>query len=194
MEQILRIKRNSQSIEDSEAFNNIGVPLDFEIIFETYYARVYNYNYYRTHNKAVAEDLTSLVFEKIMLKIDSYAKQKAKFEVWLFTIARNTLNDYFRRQKRFIWDSLDNVFEMVAKEDGPEETLLKAEQNRELMKQVALLKDKERAIIAYKFGAGLKNKEIAEIMHINEKHLSVMICRILKKLKCKMEEEHNDER
>nr|WP_242954049.1 hypothetical protein [Clostridium puniceum] len=33
------------------------------------------------------------------MKFNNYKNQKAKFEVWRFTIARNTINDYFTKQK-----------------------------------------------------------------------------------------------
>lgn len=67
--------------------------LDLTYIFETYYKRIYNYIYYRVNSNEEAEDLTSQVFEKVMLKIDTYSKDKANFEVWLFAIARNVIND-----------------------------------------------------------------------------------------------------
>lgn len=72
---------------------------DFIYIFETYYKRIYNYIYYRINSHHSAEDLTSQIFEKVMIKIDTYNKEKAPFEVWLFGIAKNVVNDYFREQK-----------------------------------------------------------------------------------------------
>ena len=161
--------------------------LDFNYIFETYYKRIYNYNYYRLHNQEIAEDLTSQVFEKVMIKLESYSKDKAKFEVWLFTIARNILNDYLRRQKKFIWTPLDDVFETITKDSLQEESILQQEQNTLLLEAVRTLNEKERTMIAYKFGADLKNKEIATLMNMNERHVGVMLHRTLKKLKIAME-------
>ena len=163
--------------------------LDFTYIFEAYYKRIYNYYYYRVQNKQIAEDLTSQLFEKAMTKISTYESCKGNFDVWLFVIARNILNDYFRRQKKYPWSSLDSVLEMVSEESNLEEMIFHAEETKVLLDMIKTLKEKERNIIAYKFGADLKNKEIAELLGIGEKNVSVILYRTLKKLKLKIEGE-----
>lgn len=163
--------------------------LDFTYIFESYYKRIYNYYYYRIQNQYIAEDLTSQLFEKVITKISGYEKHKGNFEVWLFAIARNVLNDYFRGQKKHLWSSLDSVLEMISEESGPEQKVFEAEETKVLLEMINQLKEKERNIIAYKFGADLKNKEIAELLGISEKNVSVILCRTLKKLKLRLEGE-----
>lgn len=162
---------------------------DFTYIFESYYKRIYNYYYYRVQNQYLSEDLTSQLFEKVMTQISSYESRKGNFEVWLFTIARNVLNDYFRSQKKYPWTSLDSVLEMIAEEANPEQVICQAEETKMLLRMIKTLKEKERNIIAYKFGADLKNKEIAKLLGISEKNVSVILCRTLKKLKLKLEGE-----
>lgn len=166
--------------------------LDFTYIFEAYYKRVYNYNYYRTHNQDVSEDLTSQTFEKVFTRLQTYTADKGKFEVWLFTIVRNTMNDYYRRRKKYPWEPLEHVFETISKEKGPEHIILEMEQQTEILKAIKKLNERERNIIAYKYGGNLSNKEIGILMNLNEKHVSVILCRTLKKLKTRLEEE-NDE-
>ena len=163
--------------------------LDFTYIFETYYKRIYNYYYYRVQNQQIAEDLASQLFEKAMTKISSYESSKGNFEVWLFAIARNILNDYFRSQKKYPWSSLDSVLEMISEESNLEQMIFQAEETKVLLDMIKTLKEKERNIIAYKFGADLKNKEIAELLGIGEKNVSVILYRTLKKLKLKLEGE-----
>lgn len=166
--------------------------IDLTYIFNAYYKRVYNYNYYRTHNQVVSEDLTSITFEKVLSNIQSYKPEKAEFEVWLFTIARNVLNDYFRTQKKYPWDSIEKVFETVSSEESLEHHMILNEEKDYLLQSVKKLKDTERALIAYKYGAGLKNKEIAMIMGMKEKTVSVILYRALQKLKAKLEVEMYD--
>lgn len=163
--------------------------LDFTYVFEAYYKRVYNYYYYRVQSQHVAEDLTSQLFEKAMLKITTYKEEKGKFEVWLFAISRNVMNDYFRNQKRYPWSALQDVIESISKDLSPEQMVFQAEETKVLLEILKTLKEKERNIIAYKFGANLKNKEIAELLDISEKNVGVILCRTLKKLKIKLEEE-----
>lgn len=159
----------------------------FTHIFNLYYKRVYNYTYYRVNNREHAEDLTSIIFEKVLSKIWTYSKSKANFEVWLFTIAKNTINDFFRKQKRRKIVSLDSIFNMVSKEKGPEDIVVNKEVNNELGEALGTLSIEERNILAYKFGADLKNKEIAQILNISESNVGVKLHRIMKKLKSNLE-------
>ncbi|AAK79476.1 RNA polymerase sigma-70 factor (ECF subfamily) [Clostridium acetobutylicum] len=161
----------------------------FSYIFETYSKRVYNYIYYRVNCQYTAEDLMSKIFEKVMLKIDSYSEKKSSFEVWLFTIARNVLNDYFRGLKRHTLFSLDVFKELLSNEPNPEEAILKEEANYKLLKALKILSKKERHIIALKFGANLKNKEISELLGIKSNNVGIILFRTIKKLKSQMERE-----
>lgn len=168
------------------------VTIDLTYIFNTYYKRVYNYNYYRTHNQAVAEDLTSITFEKVLSHIQSYKPEKAEFEVWLFTIARNVINDYFRKQKKYPWDSDEMVFETISNGESLDNYVIANEEKTYLVEAIKKLKDRERTLVAYKYGAGLMNKEIANIMGMKEKTISVILYRTLQKLKRELEVEMYD--
>lgn len=161
----------------------------FTYIFENYSQRVYNYIYYRVNSHYTAEDLMSTVFEKIMLKIDSYSEKKASFEVWLFAIARNVLNDHFRSLKRHTFFSLDIIRDLISKQPGPEEKVIANEANNKLLNCLKSLSEEERHIIALKFGANLKNVEIAEVLGTSSNNVGVMLFRIIKKLKILMEKE-----
>jgi RNA polymerase sigma-70 factor (ECF subfamily) len=162
---------------------------EFTEIFELYYKRLYNYAYYRVNSQAVAEDLTSQVFEKIMLNIKTYCIEKSKFEVWMFTISRNVINDYFRKQKRHKIISIDSIIDLISGDKGPEDLIINEERNNKLINALNILDAKERNIIAYKFGADLKNVEIAKILKISESNVGVKLHRIMKKLKNEMEKE-----
>ncbi|WP_026895346.1 sigma-70 family RNA polymerase sigma factor [Clostridiisalibacter paucivorans] len=162
---------------------------EFTYIFQTYYKRVYNYIYYRVNNHYTAEDLTSSVFEKVMSKIDTYCKGESPFEVWLFAIARNVIRDYFRKFKKRKIFSMDKIKELISKEKTPEEKILTAETNDRLLKLLDILNERERNIIAFKFGANLKNREIAELLDISESNVGVILYRSMKKLKKEMERE-----
>lgn len=174
-------------LDKKEAKEDLYEEKDFTYIFETYYKRVYNYIYYRVNCHYTAEDLTSQVFEKIMLKIDTYSKAKSPFEVWLFAIARNTINDYFRRSKKYKFLSIDSIKELVTKKKTPEDIVEKSETNDELLKALKTLDAREQNIIALKFGAELKNVEIAEILGLTEGNIGVILYRTMKKLKRELE-------
>lgn len=160
---------------------------DFTYIFETYYKRVYNYVYYRINAYHTAEDLTSQVFEKAMVKINTYCEEKAQFEVWLFAIARNVINDYFRDLKKCKLFSIDKIKDLISHKEAPESIIEVQETNDELLKALKFLDERERNIVALKFGANLKNVEIAEVLDITESNVGVILYRTMKKLKRKLE-------
>ena len=74
------------------------LPSDFERMYEDYF-KVYNFIFYRLLHKQDTEDLVSEVFLKVARNIFSFNAQKASFNTWIFTIARNTLTDYFAGAK-----------------------------------------------------------------------------------------------
>lgn len=174
-------------LNEKEAEEDIGKDIGY--IFESYYKRVYNYVHYRVNSQYVTEDLTSQVFEKIILKIRTYSETKSPFEVWVFAIARNVVNDYFRSLKKRRLFSLDTVKAFVSKEKTPEERIVIAETNNQLSKALKILNTRERNIVALKFGANLKNKQIGEILDVTESNVGVIIYRTMKKLKKEIERE-----
>ncbi|CAH1216467.1 ECF RNA polymerase sigma factor SigD [Paenibacillus auburnensis] len=155
----------------------------FTTIFENYYSRIFNYTAYRVSCRYTAEDLTSQVFEKMLSKLHSYSPEKAPFEVWLFAIARNVVNDYYRSLKRTRFFPLEAVRELVSGRQAPEEHLLEGERSGRLNLALDILTAKERNIVALKFGADLKNKEIARLTGMSESNVGVILYRSMKKLK-----------
>ena len=72
---------------------------DWEKIYETYSGKVMGYIAARVQRRADAEDLCADVFEKAYKKIDAYDEKKASMSTWIFTITRNTVIDYFRKNR-----------------------------------------------------------------------------------------------
>lgn len=161
----------------------------FTEVFNLYYKRIFNYTYYRVNSKTNAEDITSQIFQKVMTKINTFNNDKAKFEIWIFAIAKNAINDYFRKMKIRKLVPLDSIFNMADKKKGPEEVIISRDTNIRLIKALDILNKDERNIIAYKFGAELKNTEIAELLGMSQSNVGVKLCRIMKKLKKELEKE-----
>lgn len=172
---------------DENIFETLSEDEKLTQIFRTYYKRVYNYIYYRVNSHYLAEDLTSQLFEKVMIKLSTYSKEKAPFEVWVFAIARNVVNDYFRSLKSHKLFSLETIMDLISKDKTPENIIVTAEDNAVLYKALNVLDRRERNIVALKFGANLKNKEIAQVLDITESNVGVILYRTMKKLKKEIE-------
>ncbi|WP_081390634.1 sigma-70 family RNA polymerase sigma factor [Paenibacillus odorifer] len=173
VERYMNTERSREAIMSKEEFTRM---------YDTYYQRVYKYISYRINNHHVSEDICSQVFETVMCKYYSFSQEKSNFEVWLFAIVRNAVTDYFRAQKKRSYTSLDSLLELIFPKPSPEELAIREDNNQALFKALSKLREKERNIIAMKYGAGLKNSEIAQIMGVSESNIGVVVYRSLKKL------------
>ncbi len=155
-------------------------------IFEKYYDRIYRFFLYRTNNVYLSEELSSMVFEKIIINIDSYDKSSS-IEPWIFTISRNCLYDYFKSRKNKTFLDIDDFDNILVSKSDVENHMLSCEDNQALLKALNKLNPIEQNIVSYKFGAELKNKEIAQILKLSETNVGTILYRSIKKLKTIME-------
>jgi len=159
-----------------------------ESIYLQYYKNVYNYIGFRINNHFDAEELTSLVFEKVIIKWESY-NPSFPMEAWLIGIAKNTVTDYLRSQKRKYFVSLDSIITLISPNRQPEDVVVINEENEALMVAMAKLKKQERQILSMKFATDLKYHEIANLLGISDSNVRVIAHRALKKLRKFIEEE-----
>ncbi|MGL4343848.1 MAG: RNA polymerase sigma factor [Cellulosilyticaceae bacterium] len=155
----------------------------FTQLYETYYKRVFKYICYRIDDRHMAEELCSQVFERMIIKYGGFSGNESSLDSWVFTIARNTLTDYYRRDKQRFHFSLDCIMNMVSSKPSPDDIVLMEENNTYLFQALGKLGDRERSVVSLKYGAGLRNTEIAELMGLSESNVSVILCCSLKKLK-----------
>ncbi len=101
----------------------------------------------------------------------------------LFAIARNTLKDYWRQQQRRRWLSLDAIRHRVSVKPTPDEEAIRKEDKGSVLTAVSQLSPREQEIIALKFGAGLNNRTIANITHLSQSNVGVILFRAIKKLR-----------
>lgn len=187
MEILKNIAAVSSLIEIGEVNSTHIEAEEFNILYEQYYKRLYNYVAYRVCNRQMTEDITSQIFERILVKFNTFDKNKSNLDVWIFTIARNIINDHFRKQKFRLALPLDELLEISSDRSLPDLTFLSNETNIMLFKALQKLSDKERQIIAMKYGSELKNVEIAKAMNLKESNVGVILHRAYKKLKKELE-------
>lgn len=159
----------------------------FEHIFETHYKRVYNFIAFRLNNHSEAEELVSAVFEKVIAKYHTYKPSHAPIEAWIISIAKNVVNDYYRRSNKWKFFPLEFLSDESSDIGKPEENAIMSENNAALLKALKTLNDRERTIIAMKFAAGLKHVEIAKIMSLSESNVAIIIYRSMKKMRASID-------
>ena len=135
---------------------------DWEKIYETYSGKVMGYIAARVQRRADAEDLCADVFEKAYKKIDAYDEKKASMSTWIFTITRNTVIDYFRRNK-----IMDEPDENIAAEGEVDDNLLTQETLSELAGALTRLPDELQDIIVLMYYDGKPMTEVAAMMRLS---------------------------
>lgn len=159
----------------------------FDTLYQQYYPRVLAYFRFRVGKGDVAEDLTSLVFERAFTHSADLKVPEAA-AAWLFRIAQNCAYDYFRRQRPEV------SLEQLAVRERPqqrssEELALAEEERRVLLAHVSHLPEREQEIIGLKFVAHLTNRQIARVLHMPEGTVSSLLYRTLGKLRDVLHEE-----
>ncbi len=161
----------------------------FSELYDYFFPRTYNFIYGRTKNRDAADEIISVVFEKLFLHLADYEAEKAAFSTWLFRIAQNAIHDFYRRQGARHETSWEEFFDPGDSADGPEQQVLRREGNEELLRALDGLKEGERELIALKYWSGLSNKEIAVVTGRTENSVGVALHRAIGKLKKWMPEE-----
>ncbi len=92
---------------DSELVTEIlnGSREHFELLYESYFPRVYRFALKRLGDHAEAEDVAQEVFFTVYRALESF-QGTAPLLIWIFGITRNTVNRRFRRVRPRI-ESLD---------------------------------------------------------------------------------------
>ena len=168
-------------------------PKEFGVLFDQYYNRIFGYVLRRTLNYDLAGDITAETFLKAFLKINSFKWQGISMSSWLFRIATNEINYYYRKQK-YSPRSLDLLLdrdefdiknpESLEEERARIEEELKAHNDFiEVQKKLAQLPVKYQEVISLKYFEEKSMKEISEIVGKKEGTVKSLISRGLQKLR-----------
>lgn len=160
----------------------------FAELFRAEYSTVYRYFYYRTGSRTMSEDLTQETFVRAYRAFARFDPSRASSATWLLTIARRLFVDEWRRTSQHVYAETE-VPESMVGEESPEAELCRRETNAALYRAMAMLSERERHLIALKYAAGLRNREIARILGKSERHTAVLLCRTLAKLRKILEKE-----
>jgi RNA polymerase sigma-70 factor (ECF subfamily) len=160
--------------------------IDWEAVYQSELPRVYNYFRYRVGDDQAAEDLTAETFEKAWKKRDQYRQDLAAFSTWLFAIAHNTAADHFRKNKAEA--ALDEDVRASRREEV-EELVEAMDDFERLSRLLTRLPERERELIALKYGAGLTNRAIAKNTSLSESNVGTILNRLTQRLREAWEDE-----
>lgn len=162
-----------QAVNDSLAFAEL---------FNHYFPRVYNFVLCRVGSRDVVDDLTSQIFERIYSKLGTYRPEYGFFAPWLFSIAQNTVTDYYRKKNRSVV-SLEAVEGLASAEADIGDAIALNEARDNLLQALACLGERERNIVALKYWGRLSNSRIAELTGLSASNVGVILYRAMRRLR-----------
>lgn len=161
------------------------LPPEFDVWFRDHRETVYRYVRFRVATRESAEDITSDVFLKALRALHRYDPRRASPRTWLIRIARNAVTDHLRalRRRGALHVSLDRVPDLVSQAPSQEERILREEQVRRLLNAAATLRETDQEVLSLRYGAGMRNAEIAATLKTSCNVVAVRIHRALGRLR-----------
>lgn len=155
----------------------------FGELYRLYFAPIYRYVYFRVKHAEEAEDLTQSVFTKVYASLDAYEHRGRPLLAFLYTVARNTIIDYWRKKKSVTLDDperlqaeIDAAHKIVPELQDPFDTAM-------LRGAIQRLTDDQQEVVVLRFINDLPNRDIAEQLGKSEEAIRQLQSRALKALR-----------
>lgn len=167
-----------KKIEECISKARNGKTEEYGTVYDLLIDHIYQFIFWKVKSSHEAEDLTEDVFKKAWLNLHEY---KAKnFCGYIFTIARNTVIDHYRKTKEKV--SLEGVT-LVDETDGPFDRYIKGERKEIVHEALSRLPKLYRQVVVLRFMQDLDVSEVASIIGKSQISVRVIQFRALRKLK-----------
>jgi len=153
-------------------------PKAFEVLYYHYHDRIFRFVWSKLRDSDATADVTSEVFLKALLGIKTYTDRGLPFSAWLFRLATNEVNMYFRKTGKGKHVSIHP--ELRGEWDTHWET---AEDRKRLVAALERLSEDDMRFIEWRFFDGFAFKEIAAMESSTEAAVKMKVYRILDFLK-----------
>jgi len=171
-------------------------PKAFGDLFERHFDQIFRYVMRRTGNVQVAEDITAEVFYKALDKLWQFKWRSVPFSAWLYRIATNEVNAYYRQSSRraLSLDQYEEDHKEALEWSNLKEEILEAERvienertYKEVQKAIVQLPIKYQEVITLRFFEEKKLQEISTILNKKEGTIKSLLSRGLKRLQQELE-------
>ena len=153
----------------------------FTPIYKNYHEQIYRFVYQRMDNGSDAKDITSQVFLKALINLEKYEFRGYPFSSWLYRIALNEVNQFYRKSKnkRLVSLNENNIQELI-EESGD---TFNEEKREKLLAVLGTLNEDKLTLIEMRFFEKRAFKEIGQVLNITENNAKVRTYRILEEMK-----------
>lgn len=155
-------------------------PQAFERLYIKYYEQILKFVYKRVESLDDTRDITSTVFIKALSNITKYKDMGFPFSSWLYRIAMNEINMFYRKTKKERIISLNEhgLKNMASESTEVDEGLLVT-----LKKSLLHLSPEDLNLIELRFFENRPFAEMGDILEISEANAKIRTYRVLDKLR-----------
>jgi RNA polymerase sigma-70 factor (ECF subfamily) len=175
----------------------------FGELYDFYLPRIYGFVARRVGERAAAEDLTAMTFERALATVRRGDFRNESFGGWLYRVASNAIVDHVRRGRRTIPLSPDRPGASPGEADGTgvESRLgddaataaFAAALDRDVLRRALLrLGEPHRRLIVLKYFDGLETDELCAALGCSRPTFAVKLHRALRALRAAVAEETSD--
>ncbi len=158
-----------------------------------YHHEIFVFILKKTRNEVLRADITSVVFIKALENLHKFHYKGVPFVAWLYRIASNETNMFFRKANTQRMVSLDSKEVIAFQDDCDLDGGLSYEYKISLfVKGMNRLSEEEVEYLELKYFEKLSHQEISYIKDISLANAKVKIHRIVKKLKTIIEKIDNE--
>ena len=171
-------------MEDSRliALLREGDPLSFEILFQKYYVRFYNFVFNLTKNSQTAEDIIQNVFMKIWINRASLRPDQS-IHNYIYVLSKREMLNHIRDRKAYVQVERLVMAEQPSEEVTDQSMSLK-ELDERIRRFIADMPEQRRKVFLLSRYRGLTNKEIAEMMGLSvrtvDRHINLALTSLKK--------------
>lgn len=157
---------------------------DFVVVYDDHIWDVYGFFGYRVNSHEIAEDLTQATFERALRAWGRFDPARASAKTWLLAIARNILIDHYRSDRGAREQPLPEEGEALA----PDGAITELDERGlgpapELAGALSRLGERERELIALRFGGDMSGAEIAAVTGLSLANVQQILSRSLRRLR-----------
>lgn len=149
----------------------------FTKLFHTYAEAIYRFAYWKVSDEDRARDIVSTVFSKAWEKREMFDGREP--QAWLFSIARNTVIDTYRRKEAVPIDTIEEP----TSEDQTADKIDASIDNAKLARALNSLSDVHRELVQWRFIERKSVREVAKLMSMTEANIRTTQHRVLIKLR-----------
>jgi RNA polymerase sigma-70 factor (ECF subfamily) len=160
----------------------------FADLYDVYFARVYGYVAARMDSRPDAEDVVADTFVRALDALPRFEyRGPGSFAAWLFRIAHNRVLTESAKNRHPIDLNPDAVSGRTASlvDQSPEATLEQSEDAQLIRRLIRSLSPRRQEVVTLRFFGGLRNREIAEVLGLDERTVASHLCRALDELRTK---------